>query len=64
MLEALNDNVQAVAKYYSYGGDIPKYFEMIQNLNDTSKPNDFKRIIDQWVQNVPDNHVPNWMVSS
>lgn len=62
MPEALNENVQTMGKYFNYGADVPKYFEMIQKLNDTSKPEDFKRVIDQWVTVVPKNHVPNWMV--
>lgn len=48
------------------GAQIPFNFEMIENINAYSTPQDYKDQIDAWIDNMPqaDDYIPNWVVGN
>jgi alpha-glucosidase len=48
------------------GAEIPFNFELIDNINVDSTPQDYKDNIDLWIDNMPkaDDYVPNWVVGN
>lgn len=48
------------------GAQIPFNFEMIDNINVNSSPQDYKDQIDAWLDNMPqeDDYIPNWVVGN
>ncbi|XP_029165837.1 alpha-glucosidase-like [Nylanderia fulva] len=52
--------------YYTSGSTVPFNFMFISDLNDKSNAADFKRLIDRWMNNIPDNpaYVANWVVGN
>ncbi|XP_012283498.1 maltase 1 [Orussus abietinus] len=52
-------------KYYTYGSNAPMNFMFIADLNNGSTASDFKRTIDNWMNNIPDGeYVANWVVGN
>jgi alpha-glucosidase len=45
------------------GAEVPFNFEMIDNINTESTPQDYKDCIDAWIDNMPkeNDYVPNWV---
>ena len=56
-------NLTTTMKYYQYGADFPFNFGFIINLNNQSGASDFKTVIDNWMNNKPEDTVANWVVS-
>ncbi|KMQ92371.1 maltase 1 [Lasius niger] len=54
------------AMYYESGSNVPFNFMFILDLNNKSSAADFKRLIDRWMNNIPDNpaYVANWVVGN
>ncbi|GAB1859915.1 alpha-glucosidase [Camponotus japonicus] len=52
--------------YYTSGSTVPFNFMFISDLNNKSSAADFKRLIDRWMNNIPDNpaYVANWVVGN
>ncbi|XP_057336131.1 alpha-glucosidase-like [Microplitis mediator] len=51
-------------KYYNYGSNVPFNFMFINQLNNQSSPLDFKRIIDRYLNSIPQGQQPNWVVGN
>ena len=51
-------------KFYNYGANVPFNFFFITDANKNSSPNDFKKVIEQWMERVPEGQVANWVVST
>ncbi|KOC70313.1 putative maltase H [Habropoda laboriosa] len=51
-------------KFYGAGSTVPFNFMFLTDLNNQSKPNDYKRLIDRWMNNVPNGSVSNWVVGN
>lgn len=49
-------------KWYDYGSNIPFNFNFITDVNNSSKPTDFKKVIDDWVSRTPKTGSANWVV--
>ncbi|XP_072759869.1 alpha-glucosidase [Anoplolepis gracilipes] len=49
--------------YYTSGSTVPFNFMFISDLNNKSSAPDFKRLIDRWMNNIPNNpsYVANWV---
>lgn len=56
-------SLPAVMKYYRYGADLPFNFALIMQVDKNSKASDFKKVIDQWMSNMPAGGTANWVVS-
>ncbi|CAL1674211.1 unnamed protein product [Lasius platythorax] len=52
--------------YYTSGSTVPFNFMFISDLNNKSSAPDFKRFVDRWMNNIPDNpaYVANWVVGN
>ncbi|XP_053689533.1 maltase 2-like [Sabethes cyaneus] len=63
-------SLSVVATYYQdankrQGSNMPFNFQLILNLNKNSKASDFKRVIESWLNIVPDEqHVANWVLGN
>ncbi|XP_015183315.1 PREDICTED: uncharacterized protein LOC107070028 [Polistes dominula] len=57
-------NLKNTTKYYQYGAQIPFNFQLISDINQNSKADDFKRIIEQWMEHTPKNGVANWVLGN
>ncbi|XP_011496996.1 PREDICTED: maltase 1-like [Ceratosolen solmsi marchali] len=57
-------NLTNLMKYYTYGADISFNFNLITEVNITSKPSEFKHVIDEWILNMPDGKVANWVMGN
>lgn len=68
MLTESYSSIDIVMKYYGdgrrEGSHIPFNFFFIEQINNNSNANDYKRTIDYWMSNMPLNRVPNWVVSA
>ncbi|PBC27951.1 Maltase [Apis cerana cerana] len=51
-------------RYYQCGANVPFNFKFITDANSSSTPEQFKTIIDNWVQGTPQNDVPNWVMGN
>ncbi|CAK9823385.1 Maltase 2 [Anthophora retusa] len=51
-------------KFYDAGSSVPFNFMFITDLNNQSNAYDFKRLIDRWMNNVPNGKVANWVVGN
>lgn len=49
--------------YYKAGADFPLNYDFIDNVSNSSSPQDFKKIIDGWMDNLPEGAVSDWGVS-
>ncbi|XP_011875707.1 PREDICTED: maltase 1-like [Vollenhovia emeryi] len=52
--------------YYKSGSNVPFNFMFILDLNDMSSAADFKRLVDRWMNNMPNDpaYVANWVVGN
>jgi alpha-glucosidase len=55
-------NITNLMKYYSYGADISFNFNFITEVSNTSTPSAFKKVLDEWLINMPAGKVANWVV--
>jgi alpha-glucosidase len=59
--------IDVVMQYYGNetvnGAHIPFNFQLIMNTHNDSNAADFKRVIDLWMDKMPKNRTPNWVVS-
>lgn len=55
-------NLDNTTKWYQYGSDIPFNFNLITEVVNSSKPNDFKKVIDDWMARTPPTGSANWVV--
>ncbi|XP_076231554.1 alpha glucosidase 2 isoform X2 [Calliopsis andreniformis] len=53
-------------KYYSFGSNVPFNFKFITDANTNSNADDFKNIINKWMQMKPNrtDAVPNWVMGN
>ena len=51
-------------KYYNSGSTVPFNFMFITDLNNKSNAMDFQRLINRWVNTVPQGKVANWVVGN
>lgn len=67
MLTESYSPIDIVMKYYGdgqrEGSHIPFNFLFIEQLSNNSNANDYKTTIDYWMNNMPTNRIPNWVVS-
>ncbi|XP_074114431.1 alpha-glucosidase-like [Cotesia typhae] len=52
------------AKYFQYGSNIPFNFIFLRNITSPSKPLDYKRAIDRFINLVPPGSTPNWVTGN
>lgn len=68
MLTESYSSIDVVMKYYGdgsrEGSHIPFNFFFIEQINNNSNANDYKTTIDYWMNNMPANRIPNWVVSA
>lgn len=62
MTEAYTD-LENTVKFYKYGAHVPFNFKFITDVTVSSKPNDFKKIIETWIGKMPEDSSANWVVS-
>lgn len=59
--------VDLTQKYYGNGSvegaHIPFNFELIKRVNANSTAEDYKNIIEEWMDLMPPGHMANWVVS-
>uniref|UniRef100_A0A4Y0BPV4 alpha-glucosidase n=1 Tax=Anopheles funestus TaxID=62324 RepID=A0A4Y0BPV4_ANOFN len=46
------------------GSQMPFNFQLIMRLDSNSKATDFKKVIDSWINIIPPNHTPNWVLGN
>ncbi|XP_076249708.1 alpha-glucosidase [Calliopsis andreniformis] len=63
MIEAYT-NISMTMKYYEVGAHFPFNFGIITDLNMNSTAADFKRVIDQWMTNMPAGCTANWVAGN
>lgn len=63
MTEAYS-NLENTMKYYKFGSHVPFNFKFISDVNNVSKAADFKRIIDDWMSQMPNDESPNWVMGN
>ncbi|XP_001604459.1 maltase 1 [Nasonia vitripennis] len=51
-------------KWYDYGSNIPFNFNFITNVDNSSKPSDFKKVIDDWITRTPSYGSANWVMGN
>lgn len=56
-------NVSKLMEYYTYGATFPFNYDFIDTVKNYSSPQDFKDVIDMWVDNLPKGATVNWAVS-
>lgn len=68
MMTESYSSIDIVMKYYGdgkrEGSHIPFNFLFIEQINNNSNANDYKNVIDYWMNNMPANRIPNWVVST
>ncbi|XP_011497232.1 PREDICTED: maltase 1-like [Ceratosolen solmsi marchali] len=64
MLVEVYTSLQKVMALYDFGANIPFNFYFVKNLDSTSKPSDFKKVIDDWMAALPEGVVANWVTSN
>lgn len=57
-------SLDLVLKYFDYGSNIPFNFRFITEVNGASTAANFRGIIEDWVESVPEGNVPNWVVGN
>ncbi|XP_015432639.1 PREDICTED: alpha-glucosidase-like [Dufourea novaeangliae] len=63
MMEAYTD-IPMTMKYYEAGASFPFNFGMITDANKSSTAEDFKKLIDRWMSNMPTGAAANWVVGN
>ena len=58
------DVTPVIMKKYFEVGSNPFNFMFVYGLNASSTAGDFKKIIDNWLYNVPEGHVSNWVTDN
>ena len=56
-------NISSTMKYYQYDVDFPFNFQLIDQVDNSSKASDFKKVIDTWMSNMPSGATANWVVT-
>lgn len=56
-------NLKNTTLFYQYGSHVPFNFKFITDVNVTSKPQEFKTLIETWMKHVPSGQAANWVVS-
>lgn len=62
--------LDTVMKYYGddvnhrNGSNIPFNFQFITNLKNSSTANEIQTIIDSWMNRIPNNRTPNWVIGN
>ncbi|XP_053594543.1 alpha-glucosidase-like [Microplitis demolitor] len=51
-------------KYYQFGSNIPFNFIFLRNITSVSKPVDYKRAIDRYLNSIPAGYVANWVTGN
>ncbi|XP_020278781.1 maltase 1-like [Pseudomyrmex gracilis] len=64
MMTEAYTNLANTTKYYKFGAQVPFNFKFITDVNNNSKPTEFKRIIDDWMANTPSDGSPNWVMGN
>lgn len=57
-------SIPLTMKYYEYGSNVPFNFMFMTELNNRSRPMDFKRNIDRWMNSMPVDYPANWVVGN
>ncbi|EFN63688.1 Maltase 1 [Camponotus floridanus] len=57
-------SLENTTKYYKFGSHVPFNFKFISDVNNVSKAADFKRIIDDWMSQTPNDESPNWVMGN
>lgn len=63
MTEAMT-TVPLTMEYYEHGSNVPYNFMFVSELNNRSRPIDYKRLIDQWMNAMPKAYLANWVVGN
>ena len=63
MMTEAYTSLENTVKFYEYGAHVPFNFKFITDVTVTSKPDDFKNLIDTWIGKMPKNSTANWVVS-
>ncbi|XP_054004481.1 alpha-glucosidase-like [Hylaeus anthracinus] len=63
MIEAYT-NWTSTMKYYDAGADMPFNFQLITDIHKNSNASDLKRIIDRWMEGMPEGSVANWVAGN
>ncbi|XP_012267100.2 maltase 2-like [Athalia rosae] len=56
--------IDLVMKYYTYGSNLPFNFEFIFYAGKDSTAVELKNLIYQWLDNMPENYVANWVIGN
>nr|BAI44029.1 alpha-glucosidase [Bombus diversus diversus] len=57
-------NMSMTMKYYKYKVDFPFNFDLIQYVNSSAKATTLKTVVDNWMMNMPEGSIPNWVVGN
>ncbi|XP_033231202.1 maltase 1-like isoform X1 [Belonocnema kinseyi] len=63
MTEAYTD-LDNTVKFYKYGAHVPFNFKFITDVTVFSKPTDFKKLIETWINNMPEDSSANWVMGN
>ncbi|XP_043483468.1 maltase 2-like [Leptopilina heterotoma] len=64
MMTEAYTSLENTTKFYNYGSHIPFNFKFITDVSVTSKPEDFKNLINTWLSHTPANGVGNWVMGN
>ncbi|XP_046740846.1 maltase 1-like [Diprion similis] len=56
--------IDFVMNYYTHGSNVPFNFFFITDARSGSTAEELKSIIDNWMNNMPDNYVANWVIGN
>lgn len=63
MITEVYTSLENTMKYNKFGSHVPFNFKFITDVNNLSKAADFKRSINDWISQTPNDGIPNWVVS-
>ncbi|KAL0125452.1 hypothetical protein PUN28_004517 [Cardiocondyla obscurior] len=64
MMTEAYSSLENTIKYYKYGAQVPFNFNFIMNVTANSTPTDFKNIIEDWMNKMPEDGTPNWVMGN
>lgn len=55
--------INVMTRYYTAGAHFPFNYDLVELVTNQSRARDFKDIIDNWIDNLPEGGTHNWGVS-
>ena len=63
MMTEAYTSLENTTRYYAFGAHVPFNFKFITDITSSSKPAEFKKVIDTWIEKMPKNSAANWVVN-